>query len=419
MIAVIDDLVAQYAEQTAFLSTQRVRAARSAVHDLAALAELDERLAAHLEGLHVSGAAGWRHALDALHERPEAGEAFTAAVLALEIGDSKGLEAVLAVAELAPRSAAGIASAFGWVDPSCLRGIVADLLHCPSEVRRLIGVSACARHRVDPRDTWTELLCDPSVLVRARTLRLAGEVGTLDRKEACLARLAEDSDAGCRLWAAWSAVLLGDRGAGLDGLMQAAALRPGGPAFELALQVLPPADAHAWLKHLAGQGTDLRTLLRGSGHVGDPAYAPWLLSQMAQPAVARLAGESFSLITGADLHDRTLNGTSPTDFEAGPTDDPDDPDVEMDPDADLPWPGVEAVSQWWAEHREGLPVGVRLLLGAPITREHLVAVLETRRQGPRALAARALVLIDPGLPLFDIEAPASRQQVALASISRP
>lgn len=419
MTAVIDDLVAQYAEQTAFLSTQRARAVRGAAHDLAALAELDERLAAHLEGLHTSGAAGWRHALQALHTRPEAGEAFTAAALALEIGDARGLESVLAVAETAPAAAAGVASAFGWVVPSCLRGIVADLLHSASEVRRLIGVSACALHRADPRDAWAGLLSDPSPLVRARALRLAGEAGALDRKEACLARLAEDGDAGCRLCAAWSAVLLGDRGAGLDGLMQAAAARPGGPAFDLVLQALAPADAHAWLKRLSGQGADLRALLLGSGRVGDPAYVPWLLSQMAQPANARLAGQSFGLITGADLHDRPLAGTSPAGFETGPTDDPDDPDVEMDPDADLPWPDAAAVAQWWAEHREGLPAGTRLLQGAPITREHLVAVLETGRQGARALAARALALLDPGRPLFDIEAPVLRQQATLASMSRP
>jgi hypothetical protein len=54
------------------------------------------------------------------------------------------------------------------------------------------------------------------------------------------------------------------------------------------LQALAPADAQAWLKRLSGQGADLRALLRGSGVVGDPAYVPWLLSQMAHPANARL-----------------------------------------------------------------------------------------------------------------------------------
>jgi uncharacterized protein (TIGR02270 family) len=413
VIAVIRDLVEQYVEQTAFLWWQRHAALKGAAYDLAALAEHDERLAAHLEGLHASGPTAWHVALAALQERCQAGEAFTATVLCLEVGDIEGLYAILKLAETAPAAVAGVISALGWVAPASLRSVVHELMRTSLPIYRFIGVSACALHRVDLRGAWPDLISDPDARVRARALRLAGELGALHCKDPCAIQMTQDDDASCRHWAAWSAVLLGDRQAGFDGLMEMAAAQPDGPALELVLLALPPEQAHAWLKRLAGQGLDLRTLLRGSAYVGDPAYVPWFLNQMKQPATARLAGESFSLITGANLRDRPLAGSAPDDLALGPTDDPEDGDVSMEQDHDLPWPNVEAVSQWWTAHREYLPVGTRLLQGAPATREHLVAVLGGGTQRARSIAARALALLTPGQPLFDVGAPAMRQQAIL------
>jgi hypothetical protein len=73
---------------------------------------------------------------------------------------------------------------------------------------------------------------------------LIGEGGLAERRDACLAHL-NDDDGTCRMWAAWSAVRLGDRANGLAALARAAALHPGGPAFDLALQAMTPSDAHA------------------------------------------------------------------------------------------------------------------------------------------------------------------------------
>lgn len=419
MSAVIDDLVAQYAEQAAFLWTQRARAVIGAAHDLESLADRDERLAAHLEGLHASGAAGWRHARSALQATPEAGEAFTAAVLALETADTAGFDLVLEVADASPAAVPGIASAVGWVPPSCLRGVVHDLLRQPGEARRLVGLAACAHHRVDPSGAWGPLAADPSPRVRARALRLAGEVGATSHLATCLARAADDPDADCRREAAWSAVLLGDRGAGLAALQREAAARPRSPAFDLALQACAPAEGQAWLRRLAGQGLDLRALLRGGARIGDPAYVPWLIHQMGDPALARIAGESFALITGADLQRRPLRGPAPAGAASGPSDDPDDPSVATDPDADLPWPDAAAVSAWWASHRERFPAGRACLLGAPLDAAQAMHVLATGRQRARALAATALALRSPGQPLFDVRAPARRQQEALAAKAMP
>jgi uncharacterized protein (TIGR02270 family) len=415
MTAVIDDLVGQYAEQAAFVWTQRARAVQSPAFTLTALGELDERLAAYLEGLHVSGAAGRRHATLALREHPGPGEAFIAAVLALETCDAAWRESVIAVVEADPAALPGLASAFGWVEPAALRGIVPDLLAASSSVRVIAGLAACALHRVAPNGAVNQLLAHRDPAVRARALRLVGEVGAHDWQGACIAHL-DDEHPACRSWAAWSAVLLGDRGAGMAALAREAGARPGGAAFELLLQALPPNEAHAWLRKLCARGIAPGWLLRGCGRVGDAAYVPWLLDRMADPQAARLAGEAFTLITGADLEARTLRGKRPAGAPAGPVDDPDDPDVSLDAESDLPWPDVAAVTAWWQDHRAELAPGVRRLLGQPVTPEHARAVLSGARQPQRTLAARALALQASGQPLFDTAAPAPRQAAALGLV---
>jgi uncharacterized protein (TIGR02270 family) len=416
MTAVIDDLVGQFAEQAAFVWTQRARAVHSPAFTLTALGELDERLAAYIEGLHVSGAAGRRHASRALLEHPGPGEAFVAAVLALETCDAAWRESVIAAVETVPDALPGLVSAFGWVEPAALRGIVPDLLAASSSVRVIAGLAACALHRVVPGSALEPLLAHRDPVVRARALRLVGEAGAPAWQASCIARL-DDEHPACRSWAAWSAVLLGDRGGGMAALAREAGARPGGAAFELLLQALPPAEAHAWLRKLCAGGIAPGWLLRGSGRVGDAAYVPWLLDRMADSQAARPAGEAFTLITGADLEARPLRGRRPADAPVGPVDDPDDPDVSLDAESDLPWPDIAGVTAWWQEHRADLAPGVRRLLGQPVTPEHARAVLSSgARQPQRTLAARALALLAPGQPLFDTAAPAPRQAAALGLV---
>ena len=41
---------------------------------------------------------------------------------------------------------------------------------------------------------------------------------------------------------------------------------------------------------------------------GDPAHVPWLIDQMHQEKLARIAGEAFSMITGVDIDLLDLDG---------------------------------------------------------------------------------------------------------------
>lgn len=179
---------------------------------------------------------------------------------------------------------------------------------------------------------------------------------------------------------------------------------------------MAPAAAHATLQRLGGDPAQLRLLIQGSGINGDPTYVPWLMKHMADDKTARLAGEAFSLITGTDLALLDLERKPPENVEAGPNDNPDDENVEMDPDEGLPWPDAGLIAGWWEKNGSRFQPGARYFMGAPVTREHCIQVLKDGYQRQRILAAHYLCLLEPGTPLFNTSAPAWRQQKLLAQM---
>jgi uncharacterized protein (TIGR02270 family) len=187
-------------------------------------------------------------------------------------------------------------------------------------------------------------------------------------------------------------------------------------AFSLALQAMNAAEAHGMLQGLTRDARQLRWLVQGSGINGDPTYVPWLIGHMANPATARLAGEAFTLVTGADLDTLQLWRPHPEDVVSGPSDDPDDENVDMDPDEGLMWPDPEKTGRWWDTNASRFQPGQRYFMGAPVTREHCVDVLKNGYQRQRILAAHYLCLLEPGTPLFNTSAPAWRQQTLLAQM---
>jgi uncharacterized protein (TIGR02270 family) len=138
---------------------------------------------------------------------------------------------------------------------------------------------------------------------------------------------------------------------------------------------------------------------------------------MANEKTARPAGESFTLITGADLDEEQLQRKPPKEFEPGPNDDPDDPNVEMDEDDGLPWPDIAKIERWWAANEGRFQKGMRYFMGAPLTHEHCVDVLKKGCQRQRIMAAQYLCLLEPGTLLFNTCAPAWRQQRLLTKMA--
>jgi uncharacterized protein (TIGR02270 family) len=104
-----------------------------------------------------------------------------------------------------------------------------------------------------------------------------------------------------------------------------------------------------------------RYAIVAAGVFGDPPRIPWIVDRMGVPELARVAGEAFAMITGVDLAFEDLDSGKPAGFETGPTENPEDENVDMDPDEHLPWPNPTLVAKCWREHRGGFLDGTRYL----------------------------------------------------------
>ncbi|GAA4354434.1 TIGR02270 family protein [Variovorax defluvii] len=402
-------VVEEHADEASFLWLQRGSAVHAPHYTPSQFADLDERLAAHIDGLRVAGDVGWQCAAAAL-DNEGAEDFFPAAVLAAEAPDGR-FDALVERAADAPDAVPGVASALGWVAPEYLRGRVKAMVDDAAPLRQKLGIAACALHRKDPGPVLGRLLDGAVDSVRIRALRAAGELGRTDLAAQVQAAAVEPKPE-LRFWAAWSAVLLGDRFQAIEAL-EAVALKPGPRqlrALQLALQAVEPAAAHALLVALSSVPDAARLRIMGAGFAGDARYVPWLIEQMAQPALARIAAEAFVSITGADFNLEQMEVPPPDGFEDGPTEDPDDESVELPEDLALPWPDVQKVRGWWDRHVARFSNGTRCFLGQPVTEAHCLAVLREGFQRQRVAAALHLALLRPGSVLFPTSAPAWRQQ---------
>jgi uncharacterized protein (TIGR02270 family) len=244
-------------------------------------------------------------------------------------------------------------------------------------------------------------LRDDHPLLRARALRATGELRRSDLAGG-LRRHLRDEDPDCRFWCAWSLLLLGDA-EGLEILRASVESQDRHclAALNLMLRATAPADARRWVQWLASQESHDQLAVVATGIFGDPVSSSWLIRKMEAPRTARLAGEAFSLISGVDLRLQDLT--------AEPAEEP-----EVEPwatyESNLPTPAPALVSAWWAQNVRGFQIGVRHLCGRPVSSTTVARTLATGTQRQRHAAALEWACLDAQVPLYEVRAPAKRQQ---------
>jgi uncharacterized protein (TIGR02270 family) len=394
----IREAIEHHVEAAVSLASLRRQRMNAPNVSLSHLSQLDEELSMHLDGIASTGENGWRRCEAELASESD-GSLFTAAVIAIESDNDQRLQALLELAESSPRARPGFLGALCWVSTDLMRQVGSVLLSSANPFWRHAGIVGCAMHGLDPGLILSNAVKSPEAPLRARALRAAGELGRRDLINACTAA-ARDGDATCRFWGAWSSVRLGCRGVALDLLLDM--YRTPGFFAErdatLALLAMELPRAHATLSDISRDPGHVRMLIEGAGLVGDSVYVPWLIEQMAQEPFSRVAGEAFTLITGADLQALQL-ARHPEDFS-----------LEAGADEGLPWPDPEKVSVWWRDNRASFTSGVRMFMGAPLSAESCLNVLKEGYQRQRRTAALHRALQNPIGPLFECRAPASQQR---------
>lgn len=403
----------QHADEVSFLWELRNGAVAAPHYALVDLAEVDLRVDAHFDGLRIAGDEGWQLCRKELAwEGP--GEVFAAAALAFESRDERKVAEVVQVGSTRIDLARGLISALGWLFYQQAEPHINKLLASESAVLRRIGIAAAANHRKGPGTPLTNAASHPDSLLKARALRAIGELGRLDLLRVLRENLATE-DTECRFSAAWASALLSGDANAVHILQSAAESEQphAAQALQVAARRMDLPAALTWRTKLAGVPASMRSAVIAAGVIGDPVLVPWLMQQMAVAELSRVAGEALSMITGVDIAYEDLDADKPEGFEAGPTENPEDENVEMDPDEFLPWPNPTMIEAWWSKRKGEFTPGTRYLLGKPITQDWMQHVLRAGRQRQRAAAALELAILQPGQPLFNVKAPGFRQQQLL------
>ena len=408
----IPHIIDQHAEEAAFLWLLRSHAVSAPHYDLEDLSGLDERVEAHIDGLRIAGDYAWE-VCKANLEFKEAGELFVATVLALESQSTKKLKEVYKVLVENPELQNGFVSALAWVKPKYLEGKVSGFLGSKDLFWQMIGIAACTVQRVDPKDYLTQGIKSNDHKLCCQSLKAAGVFSRTDLM-GDIHKLIANDDPELRFWASWAAVLCGDREEALQCLISLIKEKSihTDQAVSLLLRTLKSDHAKDFLALLKDR-SKLREVIQGIGFRGEVDYIPWLIDQMEDPELSRLAGESFTLITGLDLAYDDLEMDQPEVFEAGPTEDPEDEDIDLDNDEDLPWPDPELIRQWWNNNSASFDSNTRYLMGKPISYGNCLSVLKEGMQRQRKTAALELALLADDSVLFETSAVGVRQQQKL------
>ncbi|WDH32966.1 TIGR02270 family protein [Pseudomonas chlororaphis] len=412
MMPLIMNMIDQHAEEAGFLALLRDQAMRAPHYDLDDVGKLDERIEAHLDGLRIAGLPGLDAVLQQLSPHAQ-GEVFAATVPAFETGNIAAMATLAEQVRTREGSERFMAAALGWLDWERISPWIERMLASPEPLFRRIGLAACGMHRHDPGPALLAGLshADPGVLARAA--RTAGELRRRDLMPAIRAHR-QHQEAAPRFWANWATAQMGDEEA-LEPLRQFAE-QPGEFQYRALCVWLAWQQREysiAWIRQLMQNPGQRRIGIQAVGLLGDPVSVPWLIQQMSDLPHARVAGEAFSLMTGADLALLDLELQDLPDFDAGPNDDPEDSNVAMDPDENLPWPDPRLIAAWWQAHAGDFQAGVGYVLGLQQSESSYRQALVRGQQRQRIAAACGIARLRPTEVLFPTSAPAWRQKALL------
>lgn len=397
----------QYVEDASFLWLLRSIAIEQPHYNIEEIQELERRIEAPLDGLITSIDIGWEVCLQAL-ELVEPGEVFTATVIAFRSHEREKIQKAIEVGISNDAAFTGLVSAMGWLPANLIQPWIKKFLGSKDLNHKYLAISSCSVRRENPGEYLNQILeredCKQHEKLYARSLRLVGELRRQDCMPYIVEAMESDSD-DIHFWSNWSAVLLGDHAAVTRIERHVFSLNSHQMnAINIAFRVLTVEQARNWISKLVNDPEQTRTVIKATGILGDPHAVNWLIQQMRQTSLARLAAEAFTMITGIDLEQRQLEAEAPPNIPLHPNNDSSDDDVSLDEDENLLWPDVEKVSAMWMNEGRNFISGQRYFMGQQINAELLKTKLTKVNQRQRHAVAMELALTSSEVPLQNTRA---------------
>lgn len=411
----------QHLEGAISLVLRRMLAARECHYSLNDIVSLDDQLQTHRDALETVD-----HEACSIAERVKSDSAmtFVQCVLSEEIDSDSSCKCLTNDAICCPERTQYFTFALGWMEWPLVAKFVDWQLQSGVLAIQRIGLEVCRIHRQRPDSDLSGLLEFGSPALQVQAIRLVSHL-PVSNLFPLLSQLLTNADASVSA-AAGQAIMLRGNHSFIESSTYRTAVSPlqrtalndsrdAESAGRLLMSTLDVPAACELIQKLAkGSEQQVRLAVVCMGQLGIPDSVPWLIEMMSQPPFARVAGEAFLRITGLRLDQRPYEGDWPEGFEAGPNDDPDDENVEMDEDENLPWPEPGPIAEWWEQNRSRFKSNVRYLLGFELDNEAwLRKILVLGRQRERATAALELAIRHPTEPLFNVEEHGRRQMKKL------
>lgn len=391
-----------FAEDAAFLWLLREIALKQPHYFPEDLCELEHRIDDHLKGLLLQPEPAWRVAKSQL-ELQEPGEVFVATFVAFKSLEANRIQHVLDRSLDTPTLVRAFVSALLWLPSDISEPWVERFLLSKDLRHKTIAIQIKRLQREDPGDYLIGLLrrddCIEQESLHAECLRLIGECKLHSLVPALNVAMNSDLPE-VAFWSLWSAVLLGNKAllAELYTYIETSSSFQE-PALQLYFRCADQQALKQKIRTLASNPDTVRLAIKAAGIYGDPEAVPWLISCMDNPKLARLAGETFSLITGIDLEVHKLDFELPDIHPEAEENE----DLTFDEDENLPWPDLNKLKALWQKHRKQYGVGVRLFLGKPPSVSDLKPTLSSGRQRHRISAGYELALIQNLSPMQNIK----------------
>jgi uncharacterized protein (TIGR02270 family) len=388
------DIFEQYATDASFLWLLRSIAVEQPHYDKKDLLSLENRIDAQLDGLMTAIDVSWPICAEALSIN-EPGEVFTAMIIAMRSREPSRIKQAVNVGLADPLCFKALVSAMGWLPTNLVSPWISRFLSGKEMVHKLLGIASCSVKRQDPGAALNHIInreeCIAHEALYARSLRLIGELRRQDCMPA-LVKATEDSRDSIRFWSLWSAILLGQKS--YVELLKPFILDSESPfqnnAMEIVFRVLTIERARAFISEIAQNQENIRIVIKATGILGDPHAVNWLITQMQDDTLAKLAGEAFVLITGAELSAHKL--IADQDENAVNLIKESEGNVELDEDEHLLIPDYHRVTKLWRSYGQKFIVGRRYFLGKNIEETWLNKVLSMGNQRQRHAAALELAL---------------------------
>lgn len=396
-----------YVDDASFLWLLRDNALIQPHYTVDDLVQLEKRIDAHLEGLISAPALAWELCEEALTFE-QAGEVFTAAITAFTSSDIHKIQKAVEVGLSNNNAQKGLISALAWLPGKVVHPWVKKFFMSKELEHKCLAVATCSARREDPSTYLNKLLerddCLENEALHSRCLRIIGELKRDDLLNALIKSEGSELES-VKFWALWSLVMLGqkDRAETLEPFILSSESFSQ-KAIDLYFRVIPITKARQLITRMGENKERVRDVIYATAVLGDPQAVDWLLRLMNEQKLARVAGEAFTTITGIQLEPNQLHidvADSPTVI---PKDEPEDENLELDPDEHLPWPDAHKVASVWASRKATFTAGHRYFLGRAIEEDVLKHQLRHGFQRRRRMAAVELALMQAQQVLFNVDA---------------